>query len=287
MDPESLTPYLPPELERQIFELCAFSRPVTIPELMLVAWRVKEWVEPLLYRTIIISPSNSTRHPIEGYPIFTTQTLLALLLSKPASFFHDSVRHLLLHAVEDDFVKFILSVCTGVENLWAPNASVALVDLSLTPFPLSQLYTNFVPLFNEVPHTSLIFARLTHLELIGPPPDEGVDVSSKLSLLPRLTHLSFNEEEFVPTCLDLLQDCRCLSALVFLDGKSLKHSFHEYEVVLSQDPRFVVLYSLWFKDWRNGVYTGMDYWSRAESFIAKRRSGEIDVREYEVPDEVI
>jgi hypothetical protein len=43
MSLKSLTPILPTELERQIFELCALSRPVRIPKLMLVAWRVKEW----------------------------------------------------------------------------------------------------------------------------------------------------------------------------------------------------------------------------------------------------
>jgi hypothetical protein len=36
-------PVLPIELERQIFEICASSRPVLIPKLMLVAWRVKQW----------------------------------------------------------------------------------------------------------------------------------------------------------------------------------------------------------------------------------------------------
>jgi hypothetical protein len=37
------SPILPPELEREIFEICAISRPASIPNLMLVAQRVKEW----------------------------------------------------------------------------------------------------------------------------------------------------------------------------------------------------------------------------------------------------
>ncbi|KAJ7889762.1 hypothetical protein B0H13DRAFT_1578090, partial [Mycena leptocephala] len=184
-------PALPLDLERHIFELCACSRPVVIPKLMLVAWRVKEWVEPLLYRTIIISPSYSNSKMIEGYPGFTKQIVSTVMHSKPAVFFRDSVRHLLLHAVSDDFVRYLLSTCTGVENLWAPNAGCALVEFSTTPFPLKHLYTRFVPLFHDVPSTSPIFDQLTNLELIGPP-SEQVDISSKLSLLPRLTHLSFN-----------------------------------------------------------------------------------------------
>jgi hypothetical protein len=39
----SLAVELPLELERHIFEICALSRPVGIPKLMLVGWRVKEW----------------------------------------------------------------------------------------------------------------------------------------------------------------------------------------------------------------------------------------------------
>jgi hypothetical protein len=36
-------PKLPPEIERVIFESVAFSHPVRIPNLMQVAWRVKDW----------------------------------------------------------------------------------------------------------------------------------------------------------------------------------------------------------------------------------------------------
>jgi hypothetical protein len=39
----SSLPTLPSELEREIFEICAVSRPVCIPKLVLVAQRVKEW----------------------------------------------------------------------------------------------------------------------------------------------------------------------------------------------------------------------------------------------------
>ncbi|KAJ7088093.1 hypothetical protein C8R44DRAFT_892893 [Mycena epipterygia] len=52
---------------------------------------------------------------------------------------------------------------------------------------------------------------------------------------------------------------------------------------LSRDFRFVAMccehYHL---DWQMGACAGVDYWSRAESFIAKRRSGEIDALQYEI-----
>jgi hypothetical protein len=69
-----------------------------------------------------------------------------------------------------------------------------------------------------------------------------------------------------------LQNCQSLSVLVSLDN-----TFYEYFVhTLSKDLRFVVMDCSWFQDWQNGVHAGRDYWSRAESFISKRRSGEID-----------
>jgi hypothetical protein len=39
---------LPLELERKIFEVAALFRPVTIPAMMRVAWRVKLWRGELL-----------------------------------------------------------------------------------------------------------------------------------------------------------------------------------------------------------------------------------------------
>jgi hypothetical protein len=49
---------LPAELEREIFEICSLSRPVTgretvsIPTLMLIAKRVKEWSVKAVRRKI-------------------------------------------------------------------------------------------------------------------------------------------------------------------------------------------------------------------------------------------
>ncbi|KAJ6535061.1 hypothetical protein B0H19DRAFT_1184834 [Mycena capillaripes] len=105
---------LPLELERDIFETCSLSRPMLIPKLMLVAWHVKEWVEPLLYRTIAVGFAWA----IDGSPILTWDVLLSAIRSKPASFFH-AVRNLCL-LVEDDKwtdVETLLGVCTGLRNL--------------------------------------------------------------------------------------------------------------------------------------------------------------------------
>ncbi|KAJ7778965.1 hypothetical protein B0H16DRAFT_1500619 [Mycena metata] len=272
-------PRLPPELERQIFELCASARPVAIPKLMLVAWRVKEWIEPLLYHTIMVCQST----PVDGYHSLTPETLTALLRLKPADFFRDSVRNLLLHAVSQSVVASVLAVCTGVESLWAPMASSVLGPT--TGLPLKHLYTNFSPLFESVHPGDPLFSQLTHLELIGIV-NVGVDIPSILSLLPKLSHLAFNDEEFTPHCPGVLEQCKSLAVLVSLGNPLVPGmAFHEYEQDLSKDIRFVVLFSSWFKDWQMGVRSNSDYWLRAENFIAQRRSGAIDAAQYEVFDD--
>ncbi|KAJ6571193.1 hypothetical protein B0H19DRAFT_1372372 [Mycena capillaripes] len=50
-------PRLLPELEREIFEIAAVSRPMSISTLMLIAGRISDWVEPPLYRVVIITES--------------------------------------------------------------------------------------------------------------------------------------------------------------------------------------------------------------------------------------
>ncbi|KAJ6463149.1 hypothetical protein C8R47DRAFT_1202082 [Mycena vitilis] len=53
---------------------------------------------------------------------------------------------------------------------------------------------------------------------------------------------------------------------------------------LAEDVRFVSMVS---DDWVMGALAGVDYWTRAEDFIAKRRSGEINSLEYFVDGEDI
>lgn len=52
---------IPHEVERIIFEIAALSRPVSIPNLMLVAWRVKEWYVTPTPRTRTLNDSFQDR----------------------------------------------------------------------------------------------------------------------------------------------------------------------------------------------------------------------------------
>ncbi|KAJ7461194.1 hypothetical protein FB451DRAFT_490414 [Mycena latifolia] len=277
MDPSS-PPAFPPELERQIFEICALSRPVAIPRLMLVAWRVKQWVEPLFYRTLTIaSEDEDGLKMVKGFPVFPTEVIFSAIKTRPATFFRDSVRNLLLHDDLAGAFTAILSVCTGVENLWLTSVED---DLSvLASLPLKHLYAILDPIFRIFPPTHPVFSRLTHLELF----DSAVDTtiwSSRLPLIPQLTHLAFNDPALLDICPHLLQTCTTLSVLVCYDPWRSFRSGSTVARALSSDVRFVVMnFPDFLLDWRLGAHTGLDYWSRAESFIAKRRSGEINASE--------
>ncbi|KAJ6505163.1 hypothetical protein C8R45DRAFT_545381 [Mycena sanguinolenta] len=110
-------PRLPPELERRICEIAAVACPIRIPTLMLVARRVRFWVEPLLYRVVFLKDSTTGQLLRDlNLPAFTAD---ALEQRPPNSFRH--VRHLF---IDDDVVKrptlkSWLLACTGVTNLYA------------------------------------------------------------------------------------------------------------------------------------------------------------------------
>ncbi|KAJ7087501.1 hypothetical protein C8R44DRAFT_991351 [Mycena epipterygia] len=274
---------LPPELQRHIFEICALSRPVSIPTLMLVASHVKEWVEPLLYRTVTFHDTHTSM-----IPAFSSKILAKTLKARPACFFEQAVRHLLLPggwqpALDRGLSVQTLSVCTGIQNLWI--AEMALEDMipSLARLPLQHLYAHVLPLLRTLTPAHPFFSRITHLELLDL--SNNSESWSGLSRIPHLTHLSFNDHGFILLCPLLLETCASLAVLICLNEKALWASspHHSYAAGLSHDSRFVVMACAYYiKDWKMGVHAGQDYWSRAESFIAKRRSGEIDRLQYQI-----
>ncbi|KAJ7916867.1 hypothetical protein B0H13DRAFT_1573879, partial [Mycena leptocephala] len=112
-------PSLPLELECTIFEIAALSCPVGIPKLMLVAQRVKDWVEPLLYRTVIVMPASTSREAL--IPICRPEKFMHLISTKPPSFFHSTVKTLYVGGIfppqSEIILPKILAACTGVTSL--------------------------------------------------------------------------------------------------------------------------------------------------------------------------
>ncbi|KAF8145046.1 hypothetical protein K438DRAFT_2028928 [Mycena galopus ATCC 62051] len=286
-----VSPGLPLDLERVIFEIAAVSWPRLIPRLLLVAWRVKTWIEPLLYRTLIVANSSNSRLDADKFDEYTLPFViepgdfLSLIHSKPSTFFRDSVRNLRLGhnlAAEE---ALILSACSGIENLWSlMQTSVTILDFDL---PLKRLHCTLHKMFepSQIDFSHRFFACLTHLEIFdGTWAMINTDIWSNLTRLPCLTHLAFNDEDYLSIFRTLLPTWRSLQVLAILLTERM--SLNEYELPeLSRDWRVVVIECpAYLDDWSEGALTGLDYWSRAEIFIAKRKSREINPHGYYISD---
>ncbi|KAJ6592595.1 hypothetical protein B0H19DRAFT_1245452 [Mycena capillaripes] len=219
---------------------------------------------------------------MDGHPIHSRDTLFLILKSKP-SLFRDTVRNLLILWVwNSDDAKTVLSGCRRVENLWInpmhtdPDLMSLIEDL-----PLKRLHCSLEELFDSparIDFTHRLFVGITHLELfdhLQPNSEHYCD----LAALYHLSHLSFSDVGFISIAPKLLQTCESLRVLVFFGLGACEDALRDYgqKHELVMDPRFVVTnFEGEVRDWQMGAHTGIDYWSRAEDLVAKRRSGKVD-----------
>ncbi|KAJ6468095.1 hypothetical protein C8R47DRAFT_918295, partial [Mycena vitilis] len=183
---------LPGELEREIFEAAALSRPVVIPDLMLVAHRVKNWVEPILYHTIFISRLK----PIDYLPHFTADLVLRLIKEKSAQFFAKSVHRLYL-GHDFDRPHFIVAACSGVTDLFVDfkvNPDVHLLNVLNNMTSLRRLTLEIDRLYDGSPvnFADPLFRNLTHLEILDLVVNQNAAVWASITTIPKLTHLAFS-----------------------------------------------------------------------------------------------
>ncbi|KAJ7158001.1 hypothetical protein C8R43DRAFT_1105795 [Mycena crocata] len=283
-----MSPILPPELERYIFELLAIFRPVSIPKLMRVAWRVNHWLEPLLYRTLVIGCD-----PIDGLPACSLETFRRIADTKSESFLRDTVRNVIVKLVSSRISRDIITTFTGIENLFIIavgelHTSAHPAPLGLEALPLRHLYCDAEDLFDPTRIQALYlpcFSHITHLELFEALEGDAVQYDDAQTYyavfadLPRLTHLAFDTTDILPVCETLLQVCKTLCVLVIL---RIPRIYPEVDMArLAADPRFVMMVvEHYAEDWQRGVLTGEDYWRRAEAFISQRLSGQIDRRTF-------
>ncbi|KAJ7156214.1 hypothetical protein C8R46DRAFT_1355948 [Mycena filopes] len=272
---------LPPELELEIFELCALYYPRSIPRLVLVARRFNVWMRPLLYRTLICDH--------ESYPIMMEEQSKAALPAhsvdrivappgdnSPLPAFV-AVRNLFLSSRVDSAASTaILAACINVENLSLCGSSAEWIPL-ISCLPLRHLYASppqIIPAFGSA------FPHLTHLEIYEYPPSSSW--WDNLAALPQLTHISFHDC-LTEVFLLLLRLCTQLQVLICLSGM---YGGDESIAGLAQDMRFVCMScNNYVQDWCMGARWGEDYWHRAEIIIAKRRAGKVDPLDFNAQDE--
>ncbi|KAF8169152.1 hypothetical protein K438DRAFT_1855753 [Mycena galopus ATCC 62051] len=265
---------LPPELEREIFEVAALSHFNTIPSLLRVARRVLEWIEPLLYRVIVID--QSTR----------AQACHRILALKP-NLLANGVEHLLFLDVvntwpEED-LRALFRLC-ALRLL-----SLARVPRSLLPLPvvltMSRLHRwtgNLDFLFGGRPAIDLsipAFRAVTHMDVFDHIEDNDTVICSGLAALPCLTHLCLNNRvpDLVPR--RILAECLHLEVLVCMLNPFTGHSMADNPP--TTDVRFVVsAVGNYWRDWEVGAQGGTDFWVAADEFVAQKRLGEIEASCY-------
>ncbi|KAJ7065619.1 hypothetical protein C8F01DRAFT_1366572 [Mycena amicta] len=271
---------LPPDLEREIFEYTADLYPAAIPNLLCVAHRVLAWIEPILYRTVHISP--------EHISAFLTATKSK---SKPPEFFAKHVQRLFITSfrapqMDDTFAG--LALCTGVTRIAGLGT---LVCRSLLPV-IARMRLERIALFltyvfpsndddeheaNEVDLSLPCFQTLTHFDVFDFLDMEAVALvyAAKLCALPVLTHLSLNGTVPWSAVEMLLQGCRCLQVLVVLWGESEKKGRARAAQTPFDDVRFVVMR---YHIYEEAIRDPPNYWTQARAFIADKRLGKIDAR---------
>ncbi|KAJ6566090.1 hypothetical protein B0H19DRAFT_1066440 [Mycena capillaripes] len=279
-------PRLPPELEREIFETAAVSCPTSIPTLMLIAERVKEWVELLLYRVVMVT---SFRGRVGGFSDIPLDILLRAIAMKPP--FLGSNFTFSGGATTESSVGAILAACSAVTHL----SSLRLVPSHLNSLAslrsLSHLTVIIQTLFpRNIDFTHPLFRNATHLELLDYPFSQNTAraLCIGLSLIPNLTHFAFYDESL---CIHLRPFLgTTLGQLHCIITRSESYYTEEAVHRLSHDERFVCIVPTNFNfldGWVRSPGGGEDYWAIVEAFIAARRAGKVDRSSTVYPMETI
>ncbi|KAK7052183.1 hypothetical protein R3P38DRAFT_1638258 [Favolaschia claudopus] len=275
-------PAFPAELEREIFETTAVLYPSTIPALLLVARRIFVWIEPLLYRVI--------RTDVEEIDF----ALQHARETKPASFFHRSVRHLYIGS-RGFTGPSLLPVCPDILSLAyiSPRGQPALLEAVQGFRNIRRWSGSLVDLFDGSDAVSLnlpVFETVTHLDVF-----DDIDVFNQytiqlcasLTALPALTHLCLNKKVPSQIIRSLLSDCSRLQVFVIMwSSRVLAEAMVErHRKAGLEDPRFVVaVCDDYWADWEVGARGGVDFWAAAEAFVARKRSREIEGSRYLLED---
>ncbi|KAF7364210.1 Tyrosinase central domain-containing protein [Mycena sanguinolenta] len=274
---DSVQPLLPPELERAIFEMAAGLHPDAIPNMLLVAARVHEWIEPLRYRTFILTD------PASSCP--RLRVLQRAIESKPAQFIRDNVWHLFVEPnYPQDTLNTFIPFCTGVRSLviFEPHTQMLSQLETARPQRLATPIEFFGHTEESMPInlTLPMFSSLTHLDVFEPILAISPSWSS-LAFLAALTHLAFLGTSY-DVGVALLGMCHKLQVILSMRGGRSTDEWPMLSVSVDADDwehRFVGMVlttESYVSDWEAGLRGESDFWARADAFVTMRRRGEIE-----------
>ncbi|KAJ6506754.1 hypothetical protein C8R45DRAFT_970432 [Mycena sanguinolenta] len=283
-------PHLPPELECRIFEIAALARPTGIPHLILVARRVKHWVEPLLYRVFFLSSEPPYRNPPSyGFPIITPSTLLQLIAEKPPYFLQNTVKRIIVTGLIDNpQMEPILAACSHAFDYCYYTHKLRSAEALAQLHHLRRLTISLHGFLDccSIDSTHSILANITHLDLHAISATRE-DLHWGLCLVSNLTHFAVNftvrNRGFQTAPLRANTHLECIVFLV--DGR-LPVDLQEVHDSIEHDARFVCMARNidFHLNWLRHTDTGRDFWALADAFIAARREGKIDRARYILSD---
>ncbi|KAJ6495176.1 hypothetical protein C8R45DRAFT_986295 [Mycena sanguinolenta] len=270
-------PRLPRELEHRAFQIAALAHPRRIPILMLVARRVKVWIEPLMYRVVFLRATTIGEPDNLGLPFFAADAL-----EQRSHLWLQHVRYLL---IDDAFVQgkalqSWLLACTSVTNLCALLRCSSAILSAVSSFTNIQYLTIDVRVLCG--RTLPFLFTVTHLDLLhfgGVGQDDVTRMVRNISLMPRLTHIALNSR------LDELLSHAALCAIAKLQCIVFFNAVAPLAVSpLLDDPRSVCIDDggTYYTDWLRAAVFGEDYWSFADAFLAARQAGTIDRSQYHI-----
>ncbi|KAF8193903.1 hypothetical protein K438DRAFT_2017569 [Mycena galopus ATCC 62051] len=273
----------PLELEREMFELAAFLYSECMSTLMLVAHRIKIWIEPILYRTLIIHP----RIHDPKFPYLSVGAVERLINLNPRALRH--TRNICLvgvQAADRLEVTNFLSRCGAVVNLAFIRTSNFRVPhgdvLSILPLRRLSFSLRNSCFWRPNPfgggtfdRNHSFFSRITHLDILS----RGMNFLNweewaGLARIPQLTHLSTHPKISYSVLRGVLEHCTRLEVLVvrYCDEDWLDKAMALGD--LTDDLRFVrLLVGDDVGDWETGARGGEDYWARATAIVKKRLLG--------------
>ncbi|KAF8903847.1 hypothetical protein CPB85DRAFT_1009742 [Mucidula mucida] len=255
--------HLPMELEREIFEAAARMEPGRARHLILVARRVKTWIQPLIYELVSLGSQD-------------VDLFMRTMGSIPSSFFAANVKKLCLTiSVEPLVGTQILSTCTGLDSLalwvdfWSSDSHISVPPL-LAYLPLRNLSVPlkcFHELSSDVLCRSTLLQNLVRLDLIHWDGDEFAALPD-LSSTPNLTELGVIVHFHITKSylLSLSSQCPTLRVMSVLvdEGLGIEH-------VPTEDPRIVFLpYPNMVPDWEASVRGFESTWTAARQVVAER-----------------
>jgi len=272
-----MTPSLPPELQREIFENAVRlnHKDVAVKRnLSLVAHHVQLCI---FYKLVLISNRESE------------DRFMKLIDLKPPGFFATAVRTLLLSYFSSVPRLFtVLSACAGVQwlALWIGNIPVLGLG-PVGPLPLNRLSTSLacIRTIMRAPTAPTLLARVTHLDVAFATWNTTSEIDVKiLKQFSRLTHVALDSKMVGPAHAKVVSaSCPNLKVLLILFAESISadrieaYLFDPHVLVQAYPAPPGTIYSVnrrtdRAEDWEAAHFGRPNMWTSAERVVVERKA---------------